>query len=128
MPEEPVVVLPDLRRLCTEALIAAETLAGQARQSVAARVDRNGRADAALLEREQFAAHGLAWLTTYVAALRQLAGWAERLEADGTFGELEGLILPAGFGEYLQQPDRKSLVSGKGVSGRVNLGGCRKIK
>src|SRR3546814_18741953 len=103
MPEEPVVVLPDLRRLCAEALIAAETLAGQARQSVAALVGRNGRAAAALLEREQFAAHGLAWMNTYVAALRQLADWAERLEAAGTFGEPDGLILQAGLGEYLQQ-------------------------
>src|SRR3546814_8778395 len=103
MPDDPVVVLPDLRRRGTGALIAAETLAGQARQSVAALVGRNGRADAALLEREQFAAHGLAWMNTYVAALRQLADWAERLEADGTFGELDGLILQAGFGEYLQQ-------------------------
>src|SRR3546814_20881566 len=101
MPEEPVVVLPDLRRLCTEALIAAETLAGQARQSVAALVGRNGRADAALLEREQFAAHGLAWMNTYVAALRHLADWAERREADGTFGELAGLIFQSGFAEYL---------------------------
>src|SRR3546814_19291854 len=42
-------------------------------------------------------------MNTYVAALRQLADWAERLEADGTFGELDGLILQAGFGEYLQQ-------------------------
>src|SRR3546814_10805497 len=103
MPEEPVVVLPDLRRLCTEALIAAETLAGQARQSVAALVGRNGRADAAILEREQFAAHGLAWMNTYVAALRQLADWAERLEEDGNFGEIDGLIIQADFGEYLKE-------------------------
>ena len=31
-----------------------------------------------LLEREQFAAHGFAWIATYVAALRQMRRWAER--------------------------------------------------
>ena len=97
------VLLPDLRRTCAEALEAAEAFAGKARRSVAAMVDKGGRADAALLEREQFAAHGFAWLTTYVSALRQLAGWADRLAKDGQFGELESLILQAGFGEYLQQ-------------------------
>src|SRR3546814_13777414 len=85
MPEEPVVVLPDLRRLCTEALIAAETLAGQARQSVAALVGRNGRADEALPEREQLAAHGLARMNTYLDALRQHADWDGRVEPAGAF-------------------------------------------
>ena len=42
-----------------------------------------------LLEREQHAVHGLAWLATYVEALRQMQGWADRLEAAGGFGELE---------------------------------------
>ncbi|MFN4090817.1 MAG: acyl-CoA dehydrogenase family protein [Alphaproteobacteria bacterium] len=96
-------LIPDLRSLCAEALAAADTFAGQVRQGVAGMVERNGRTDAALLEREQFAAHGYAWFTTYVAALRQLAGWAERLEAEDGLGELEALILQAGFGEYLQQ-------------------------
>jgi (2S)-methylsuccinyl-CoA dehydrogenase len=59
--------------------------------------------DAAALEREQFAAHGFAWLATYVEGLRQLLGWAERLAAAGQLGEREQLILQAGFGEYLAQ-------------------------
>ena len=74
-----------------------------ARRSVAALVAPQGRVDAALLEREQLAGHGLAWIATYVAALRQLLRWAERLDAAGKLGELEALILQAGFGEYLSQ-------------------------
>ena len=35
--------------------------------------------DPALLEREQHAVHGLAWLATYVEALRQMQAWALRL-------------------------------------------------
>ena len=60
-----------------------------------------GKAEA--LEREQFAAHGLAWYATYAAGLRQMLGWAERLETSGSFGEIERLILQAAFGEYLAQ-------------------------
>jgi len=52
---------------------------------------------------EQFAAHGFAWMAAYVEGLRQMLGWAERLVADGRFGELESLMLKAAFGEYLAQ-------------------------
>ena len=62
-----------------------------------------GKVSAAALEEHQFAAHALAWLATYVEALRQMRAWAGRLEADGKFGEMEALILQIGFGEYLCQ-------------------------
>lgn len=51
----------------------------------------------------QHATHGLAWLATYVESLRQLAAWAERLEAEGRFGDMERLILQIGSHEYGQQ-------------------------
>ncbi|MSO92429.1 MAG: acyl-CoA dehydrogenase [Rhodospirillales bacterium] len=54
-------------------------------------------------EQGQFALHGLAWMATYVAALRQMVAWARRLDASGTIAELERLILRAAFGEYLAQ-------------------------
>jgi (2S)-methylsuccinyl-CoA dehydrogenase len=56
-----------------------------------------------LLDRHQFAAHGLAWVATYVEALRQILAWAKRLETAGTLGEREKLILQSAFGEYLAQ-------------------------
>jgi len=55
------------------------------------------------LEREQFAAHGLAWLATTVEALAQMLEWAKRLQTAGRFGELEQLILQEAFREYLAQ-------------------------
>ena len=55
------------------------------------------------LDREQYAAHGLAWCATYVEALRQTLGWIERLDASNRLGELEALICQAAFGEYLAQ-------------------------
>ena len=97
------LVVPDLLPTCQAALEAAEGLEAAARRAVAGLVAPEGKVNAALLEREQFAAHGLAWLATYVAALREMLHWAERLEAEGSLRELESLILQAAFGEYLQQ-------------------------
>jgi hypothetical protein len=36
----------------------------------------------ALLEANQTATHGLAWLATYVESLRQMQAWAKRLTGD----------------------------------------------
>ena len=62
-----------------------------------------GALDAALIDREQTAVHGFAWMATYVEALRQIRGWASRLDEAGEFGEAEALILRVAFGEYLAQ-------------------------
>ncbi|NJL17392.1 MAG: hypothetical protein HC938_09535 [Nitrospira sp.] len=50
----------------------------QARAHVAARVMPGGKISGKSLDREQHAAHGLAWLATYAAVLRELAH-AERI-------------------------------------------------
>ena len=80
---------------------AAAALLAHAREAVRALVSAEGALDRRLLEREQHAVHGLAWLATYVEALRQMQGWAERLEAGGGFGELERDLLAVAFGESL---------------------------
>jgi len=95
--------LPNLLATCRAALGAAEAFREAARHAVAGLVAPGGTVDAEALEREQYAAHGFAWLATYVAALEALLGWAERLEAEGNSRELERLILQLGFAEYLQQ-------------------------
>jgi (2S)-methylsuccinyl-CoA dehydrogenase len=96
-------LLPDLLSLAGAALPQAEALLDEARQEVRARVSRDGRLSAALLDEHQFAAHALSWLATYVEALRQMQGWGVRLSAAGQFGEMEALLLQIGFGEYLAQ-------------------------
>ncbi len=96
-------VLPDLLPTCRAALRAAEEFREAARGAVAELVAPGGKVDAVLIEREQYAAHGFAWLATYVAALGALLGWAGRLEAAGDLRELERLTLQLGFAEYLQQ-------------------------
>ena len=88
---------------CRAALPAAEAVLATVRQVVGNRVAPGGRVDAAVLEAEQTAAHGFAWLATYVEALRQMLGWADRLESEGAFRDVDALILQAAFGEYLAQ-------------------------
>ena len=62
---------------------AAESLLARASDAVRAQVAPAGALEPALLEREQHAVHGLAWLATYVEALRQMQGWALRLRERG---------------------------------------------
>ncbi len=82
-----------------EIVSVAEALLTDATMAVRRRVAD----DAQAFDREQRATHGLAWLATYVEALRQLASYAERMQTSGHFGEVEELIVSIGFGEYLAQ-------------------------
>jgi len=102
-PEGGSIILDNLTDTCRQAATAAETLAEAARGAVAARVSEGGKLRAAALEAEQFAAHGYAWLRTYVEGLKAMLGWAGRLQDEDRLGELEQLMLQAAFGEYLAQ-------------------------
>ena len=84
-----------------ECLAAVDRLLARATDAVRAHVAPRGAMDPALLEREQHAVHGLAWLATYVEAVRQMRCWAVRLEELGRLRELERLIWRAATGEYL---------------------------
>ena len=91
----------DLLDDTTAATAAADTLLRQAVDGARQHFFTGKRLDAAALEEEQHYAHGLAWLRTYVEALRQTHAWAERLCESGGLGERERLILEIGFAEYL---------------------------
>ena len=96
-------LLPKILTLVAEAERAAEAYGTAARNGVRKLVAPSGKVDPGLLEQHQFAAHGYAWIATYVAALRQIRRWAEDLSAAGALGELEQLLLQAAYGEYLAQ-------------------------
>ena len=99
----PSPVMADLLDVTRAALPSVEKVLERALDAVRARIAPTGKVDPALLDTDQYAAHGLAWLATYVESLRQMQGWAERLQGDGQFGEMEQLIHQIAFGEYLQQ-------------------------
>ncbi|RLL64106.1 acyl-CoA dehydrogenase family protein [Paenirhodobacter hankyongi] len=96
-------VLPDLLALTEAALPELATLLSEATANLRAKVSHQGKVSGSALEREQFAAHALAWLATYEQSLVQLRAWAGRVAEAGGFGEMEGLLLQIGFGEYLNQ-------------------------
>lgn len=82
---------------------AAGTLNVAATEAVKAKLAPGGKIDNAALEREQHVAHGLAWITTYVEGVRQMADYAKRSSEEGRFGEFEGLLTQIVVGEYLAQ-------------------------
>ncbi|QYX55792.1 acyl-CoA dehydrogenase family protein [Roseovarius sp. SCSIO 43702] len=95
--------LDDLLTLTRAALPAAEQVLNLATESLRGMVTVEGRVSGARIEANQSAAHGLAWLATYVEALRQMQAWADRLTERGQFGEVEALLHQIAFGEYLHQ-------------------------
>jgi (2S)-methylsuccinyl-CoA dehydrogenase len=96
-------LLPDLLALTKAALGPCDDVLARAKASVSALVMDGDRVSGSKLEAHQTAAHGLAWLATYVESLREMQGWAERMQDEGTFGEVEQLIHQIAFGEYLWQ-------------------------
>jgi len=96
-------ILPDLLALTGAAVAPAEALLDRARASLRTEFLDGDRISGTKLEANQTAAHGLAWLATYVEALRQMQKWALALTDDGKFGEMEQLIHQIAFGEYLNQ-------------------------
>ncbi|MEO1549323.1 MAG: acyl-CoA dehydrogenase, partial [Pseudomonadota bacterium] len=97
------VVLADLTKLTAATLPPCEALLERAKQALSDRVSTGARISGKALEADQYAAHGLAWLATYVESLKQMQAWANALHLRGQFGETEALLLQIAFGEYLAQ-------------------------
>ena len=93
----------ELVDLSREATLALDALLADAIAKVRERVVVEGHAVASLFDREQRATHGLAWLATYVEAVRQLAAYTERMTASDQLGELEEHLVRIGLGECLAQ-------------------------
>ena len=73
---EDTTILTDALQLSAAALSPCVTLLDSATAYVRTLVSRDGRVSARLIEQHQTATHGLAWLATYVEALRQMHRWA----------------------------------------------------
>jgi (2S)-methylsuccinyl-CoA dehydrogenase len=95
--------ISDLIPLLKSAAEAANTLRDRSREAVAGKVGQGGKIDGEALEREQHAAHGLAWIATYAEALNQVASYARRMSDEGRFGEMEALLAQIGAAEYAAQ-------------------------
>ncbi len=85
------------------ALNAAKKYEQAVRDSVAALVVKDGRLNSGLANQHQRQVHGLAWISTTVAALAAACEWAEGLASSGRLTTLDENVLKIGFGEYLLQ-------------------------
>ena len=94
------MTLDDLAR---QAHFAAKGLLDCALDAMRERVSENGKLRADKIETEQHAVHGLAWLATYVEAIKEMAAYANRMQEDSRFGETEQLMTRIGLGDYLDQ-------------------------
>jgi (2S)-methylsuccinyl-CoA dehydrogenase len=92
-----------LLALTREATLVAERLLADAVAAVRERVRVDTHTVGRIFDREQRATHGLAWLATYVEAVRQLSAYAERMHTAGSLGEIEDLVVQIGVGEFLAQ-------------------------
>jgi len=94
------LILPGLVPLLRQAADAAGAFVAGAKAAVKARVSTSGKIDRSLADAEQHAVHGFGWYASYGELMSQVAGWAERLEAEGKFGETEALLAQLLFAEY----------------------------
>lgn len=86
-----------------EAVVSLEAFGADATAAMRDRLAPEGKVDRKLLDHHQHSAHGLAWVITYVETLRETADWADRMEAEGKFGEIEQLLSQILFSEYCAQ-------------------------
>ncbi|MCA3574107.1 MAG: acyl-CoA dehydrogenase family protein, partial [Aestuariivirga sp.] len=97
----PGIYVTHLESHLDQAAGLVEGLLARAKSRLQPRIMPTGRIDSQRLDQEQHAAHGLAWLATYAATLRELAHVATRVAAEGQLGETERLTLQIAAGEYL---------------------------
>ncbi|MEJ2816094.1 acyl-CoA dehydrogenase family protein [Caulobacter sp. CCG-8] len=102
--QETSLILPGLTVLLREAAGAAQLFVAEAKPEVKAAITgANGKIDRALADEHQHQVHGYGWYAAYAELMNQVAGWAERLEAEGRFGEIEALLAQLLFSEYAAQ-------------------------
>ncbi|MEL6569276.1 MAG: acyl-CoA dehydrogenase family protein [Pseudomonadota bacterium] len=102
-PHEGPLVLGALTTKLAAAVSHVDTYISAATAKASDCLVTDGRPDRKAFARHQHLAHGLAWIVTYGETLRETANWAVRLEAEGKFGEIEGLLSQILFSEYLAQ-------------------------
>ncbi|RVU33903.1 acyl-CoA dehydrogenase [Hwanghaeella grinnelliae] len=95
--------MTDILETAQESVAKAQAYLTRAKAAVGDLAMRDGKLDGVMADRHQRALHAYSWTATTVGALTATLGWAQRLQAAGTFGDIESLTLRLGFAEYLQQ-------------------------
>lgn len=98
------LILPGLTGLLREAADSASLFVAEAKPQVLAHIaPEGGKVDRKLADAHQHRVHGYGWYAAYAELMNQVAGWAERLQDEGKFGEIEALLAQLLFAEYAAQ-------------------------
>lgn len=87
--------------LLNDAVKSIEPLKKAAIDFAKEKVSINGKIDRKLCDIHQHILHGLAWYETYIATLSQSAKWANSLNEQGKFGQIEANLSIILFNDYL---------------------------
>ena len=96
-------ILENVLDLARETIEPLEILNRKALDKLRDLVTIEGKVSSPMIEANQSAAHGVAWLATYTESISQMVKWAENLSKDMKFGQAEQLLVQIGVGEYLGQ-------------------------
>ena len=96
-------ILENVLDLARETIEPLEILNRKALDKLRDLVTIDGKVSSSMIETNQSAAHGVAWLATYTESISQMIKWAENLSQENKFGQAEQLLLQIGVGEYLGQ-------------------------
>ncbi len=89
--------------LCENALKNSEKYLSEIIRVTKDKLEKSEKPISDFINQHQISTHGIAWIGTYIEALRQLLGWARNLAEHSSLNELENLILTASYGEYISQ-------------------------
>ena len=92
------VLLDNLLTLTEAAVAPVDAIVSMARDRLRTKLSVDGRVSSTLVEQNQTAAHGLAWLATYAEALRQMQKWANELSTEYIFFDFDDILEEIGLG------------------------------
>ena len=110
-------LISDCIDLCKRSMPIINTILSDTKNRLTEHLGVTNKISNAAIEKDQFLAHGLAWLATYVESLNQILCWAENLKKNSSLTEIESLILQMAFGEYLAQ-----------IKGGIQMSQCETIR
>lgn len=95
------LIIEGLTGIMAEAVIALDTYVGAVKSIATTRLAPDGKPDRTAFNRDQHLAHGVAWVVTYAETLREVSRWADRLQAENKFSEIDALLAQILFSRYL---------------------------
>ena len=88
---------------CLDLLTLSEKILNKAKTELKMDKRSNSKREKVWFDENQFLVHGLAWVATYVEALKQLTNWGPNLSIQKKLPEFESLTLEVACEEYFWQ-------------------------